>query len=123
MCEISFKSDDDNFLFAHTFLTMEWNLLACSDNCFTMQVNHIEFKNGSLILFFSKSKGNQLGEASKKSWHVYSNPNNPFLCPVLALARYLISNLDILKHAGITIPWASPVYLVYECIPQGDKGE
>ena len=43
MCEILFKSDHDDDLFAHAFLTMEWNLFARSDNCFTMHVKHIEF--------------------------------------------------------------------------------
>ena len=66
MCKISFKSDDDYYLFAHAFLTMEWNLLARSDNCFTMHVKHIEFKNDSLLFFFGKSKGNQLGESTEK---------------------------------------------------------
>ena len=104
MCEILFKSDDDDYLFAHAFLTMEWNLLARSDNCFSMRTQHVEFKNDSLIFFFAKSKGNQLGEASEKPWHVYSNPRNPFLCPVLALARYVVSNPDILKNRGLLFP-------------------
>jgi hypothetical protein len=56
MCEILFKSDDDEYLFAHTFLTMEWNLLARSDNCFSMNVNHIEFKNDSLLFFLVSQK-------------------------------------------------------------------
>ena len=81
MCEILFLSDDDDFLFAHAFLTMEWNLLARSDNCFTMHVQHIEFKNDSLLFFFAKSKGNQLGEATEKPWHVYSNPQKPISLP------------------------------------------
>jgi len=104
MCEILFKSDDDDYLFAHTFLTMEWNLLARSDNCFTMHVKHVEFKNDSLLFFFGKSKGNQLGEGSENPWHVYSNPHNPIICPVLSLGRYLLSNPDILKNGGMLFP-------------------
>ena len=104
VCEILFKSDDEDYLFAHAFLTMEWNLLARSDNCFTMRVQHIEFKNDSLLFFFAKSKGNQLGEATEKPWHVYSNLGNPFLCPVLALAQYVISNPDVIKNRGLLFP-------------------
>ena len=104
MCEILYKSDDDEHLFAHAFLTMEWNLLARSDNCFSMHVSHIAFQNGCLLFFFSKSKGNQTGEASEHPWHVYSNPQNPCLCPVLALARYLLSNPDVVKNKGLLFP-------------------
>ena len=56
ICKILFKSNDDNYLFAHAFLTMEWNLLVCSDNCFTMRDNHIEFKNDSLLFFLQSPK-------------------------------------------------------------------
>ena len=52
MCEILFESDDDYYLFAHAFLTMEWNLLARSDNCFTIHVKHIEFKMTHFSFFF-----------------------------------------------------------------------
>ena len=36
--------------------------------------------------------------------NVYSNPQNPFLCPVLALGRYLVSNPDILLNKGLLFP-------------------
>ena len=63
------KFHDEDYLFAHAFFTMEWNLLACSDNCFTMPVQHIEFENNSLFFFVAKSKGNQLVEIIQKPWH------------------------------------------------------
>ena len=67
MCEIWFKSHYGDYLFAHTFLTMEWNLLAHSDNSFSICAQHIDFNNDSLLfLIFAKSKGNQLGEGSKR---------------------------------------------------------
>ena len=56
ICEILFESDDDDYLFAHTFLTMEWNLLARSNNSFTLRVQHIEFKNDSLLFFLQNQK-------------------------------------------------------------------
>ena len=66
--------------------------------------NIFEFKNYSLLFFFSKSKDNQLREATEKPWHVYSNTDNPFLYPFLALAQYVISNLDILKNRELLFP-------------------
>ena len=34
----------DEHLFAHTFLTMERNLMARSDNCVNMNVQHIQWR-------------------------------------------------------------------------------
>ena len=75
-------------------LTMEWNLMARSDNCVNMHVQLIQWK--SLIFYFGKSKGNQSGERTNDAWHVCSNPKNPFICPVLSMAKYLFCNPDIL---------------------------
>ena len=94
ICEILFKSDDDDYLFAHAFLTMEWNLLACSDNCFTLHVQHIEFKNDSLLFFLQNQKAINLVKLLR----------SPFLYLVLALARYLFANPDVLKNGGLLFP-------------------
>ena len=41
MCKILQEGDDDEYLFAHAFLTMEWNLMAGDDNCVNMHVDHV----------------------------------------------------------------------------------
>ena len=104
MCQLLMRGDGDDYLFAHTFLTLEWNLLARSDNCLSMHINHIEWREDCLVFFFAKSKGNQTGENSEHPWHVYSNPENPSICPVMALAKYLFSQPDILKNNGKLFP-------------------
>ena len=90
MCEIMMKSDDPECLFAHAFLTMEWNLMARADNCVGMNINHVKWQDDSLVFFFGKTKGNQGGENAERPWHVYSNLHHPHVCPVLALANTLI---------------------------------
>ena len=104
MCQLLMRGEGDDYLFAHTFLTLEWNLLARSDNCLSMHINHIEWREDCLVFFFAKSKGNQTGENSEHPWHVYSNPENPSICPVMALAKYLFSQPDILKNNGKLFP-------------------
>ena len=42
MCKILYEGDDDEYLFAHAFLTMELNLMARADNCVNMHVNHVQ---------------------------------------------------------------------------------
>ena len=39
MCELIYVGGDDDYLFAHTFITMEWDLMARSDNCVNMNLN------------------------------------------------------------------------------------
>ena len=92
-----FYGEGDDYAFSHMFLTLEWNLLARSDNCLDMNVNHVQWKNDSLVFYFTKTKGDHSGDKSVDPWHVYLNPKNPELCPVLALEKYLFSHPDLLN--------------------------
>ena len=74
-------------MFAHAFLKMEWNLMAGNDNCVNMHVQHIQWRSGILVYYFGTSKGNQTGDRANDPWHVYSNPKNTTICPVLDLAK------------------------------------
>eukprot|EP00957_Ditylum_brightwellii_P086384 6572999-Ditylum_brightwellii.AAC.1 len=51
-CEILMRGKGDDYLFAHTFLALEWNLPSQSDNCFAMYLNHIEWADDCLFLYF-----------------------------------------------------------------------
>ncbi|KAL7561466.1 hypothetical protein ACA910_010981 [Epithemia clementina (nom. ined.)] len=42
----------------------------------------------SVEIFFGHSKTDQLGENAKYPHHIFANPCNPLVCPVLALALY-----------------------------------
>ena len=74
MCEELYSGEGDDYLFAHAFLTMEWNLMARSDNCVNMYLQHIQWKSDCLVYYFGTSKGNQTGERAHDPWHIYSNP-------------------------------------------------
>ena len=78
--------------------------MARSDNCFNMHVQHIQWKSDSLIYYFGNSKGNQTGDRSNDPWYVYSNPNNPTIFSVLALAEYFFSLHDILTTNSKRFP-------------------
>eukprot|EP00957_Ditylum_brightwellii_P127938 9756762-Ditylum_brightwellii.AAC.1 len=105
LCELLFQDEGDDYLFAHdAVLTLDWNLLAQLDNCFGMAVNHVQWSDDSLLFFFGKHKNNQLGKKSEEPWHVYSNPDQPHLYPVLALTKYLFSLPDLLKEEGRLFP-------------------
>ena len=72
----------------HLFLILDWNLMIQSKNCVNMKVAHIRFHKDALVFEFAKSKGMHGGEDHVGPWHVYANPLNPFIFPLLALARY-----------------------------------
>ena len=55
-----------------------------------MKVVHIQFHKDALVFEFAKSKGMQGGEYPVGPWHVYANPLNPFIWPLLALAIYFL---------------------------------
>ena len=46
---------------------------------------------------FAESKSHQTGESHVGPWHVYANPQKPWLCPVLSLARFLFCPPDVLQ--------------------------
>ena len=90
MADILLASDSSDAVFARAFLILEWSLMARADSISTMHMAHIEWRQDALIVFFAKSKGNQTGEYSEFPFHVYSNPENPSIFPVLALlATYI----------------------------------
>ena len=77
LCEELYNGKGDNHLFAHAFLTMEWNLMARSDNCVNMHVQHIQRRSDSLIHYFGTSKGNQTRDRANDPWRLYSKSKNP----------------------------------------------
>ena len=77
LCKLLSEGEGDDYALAHVFITLEWNLLARSDKFLTMNVNHVQWDNDSLVFYFSKTKGDQSGYKPGDPWHIYLNPNNP----------------------------------------------
>ena len=56
LCELLFEGEGDDYAFTHLFLTLEWNLLAQSDNCLDMNVSHVQWENDILVFNFAKNE-------------------------------------------------------------------
>ena len=80
-----FESSKEEHLFVHFFI-LNWNLMKRSENRVNMKLAHILFQEDVLVFEFAKSKGMQGGEDHVGPWHVYVNPLNLFICPLLSLA-------------------------------------
>ena len=104
MCSKFIEMDTEDAVFAHLFLILQWNLMARSSNMTKLQIGHIEWRNDCLVFFFGKTKNDQIGGKSDSPWHVYSNPFEPCICPVLALAKYIFSNLNVLTSNVALFP-------------------
>ena len=95
VCKLMMKEDYEEFTFASVFLTLEWNLMARSENAVDSHILHVHWEEYCLVFRFVKSKGDQMGQNHNQEWHVYANLHNPAICPVLALACYIFSNPSV----------------------------
>ena len=68
-----------------------------AENCVDCKVTHIRFESDSLVFEFAKSKSHQDGEEHVGPWHLYANPYEPEMCPVLAMSRYLFTYTEALS--------------------------
>jgi hypothetical protein len=91
-----FFSGDKEDVFCHLFFVLDWCLMKRAENCVGAKINHISFRDDALVFEFAKTKGNQTGDEFGP-WHVYANPKAPWICPVLAFARYLFCYTDVLR--------------------------
>lgn len=74
--------------YAHLYLLLQWNLMARTVSISTIKYHHICWDGDCLTVVLPRHKGDQEGKnASPK--HVYANPLEPQLCPVLALAIHM----------------------------------
>lgn len=100
LAKILFESDEKKHIFAHLFLILDWNLMKRAENCVDCKINHIYFEEDCLVFEYAKSKGHQDGEDHVGPWHVYSNPLEPHICPVLSLARYIFTYPEVLSSGS-----------------------
>ena len=87
--------------FAHLFLIMCWNLMCRAGNAVSICFSHLEWREDALGIYFAHMKNDQLGERPKDPRHVYANPVNPEICPILALGIYLMSFPSVLEGSNL----------------------
>jgi hypothetical protein len=77
--------------FGWCFATLQWCMMSRSVSVASLKLGHFHWKNDSLVITLSKSKSDQAGERTIPK-HIYANPINPFICPVLALAVFVFTH-------------------------------
>ena len=74
----------------HCFLVLTWNLSCHAHNTANIWLCEIEWSStfDAFEIYFAHMKMDQTGDEAKYSFHLYSNPCCPLICPVLVLAFY-----------------------------------
>ena len=69
---------------------MQWNLLSHSEATESISFSQMIREYDHLNTYFSKQKSDQIGLNKEEARHIYSNPKDPAVCPLRALATYLL---------------------------------
>ena len=85
------KEGSTDFVFAKCYLCLSWNLMCRSTNAAEISQNHLSWHNDAMKVFFGKQKNDQSGDKSDFGRHVYANPLQPAICPILSLGLYWAS--------------------------------
>jgi hypothetical protein len=89
LCNLMTKDSSKEAVFAHSFLTLTWNLICRSKNTVNIHMNHITWGTDAMIIKFAHTKTDVAGEQNAYSRHIYANPYDPDICAISALAKYL----------------------------------
>ncbi len=97
LAKVLFESSKPEHVAAHTFLIIEWNLISRAEFVVNSKIDSIWCHGDAILFDIGKTKTDQEGTKNiDHPWHVYSNNECAYICPVLALARHLITNPKIL---------------------------
>ena len=75
-------------VFTRVFLCLTWNLICCSKNTTTIHLHHLEWSDDCLHIYFAHMKNDQTGQRKRDPRHIYANPIDPLVCPILSLSIY-----------------------------------
>jgi hypothetical protein len=78
------------FPVAHIFVVLCWNLMCRCNSVATLMYAHISRGEDCIIFTLPKQKNDPEGDKGFPK-HVYSNPSNPTICPVLAIALWVFT--------------------------------
>jgi len=91
-------SQDPENVAAHSFLLLDWNTVSCAENAVNSHMDLFGIFDDALLVYLGPSKGDQEGTKHiDHPWHLYTVPENPAICPVLAFAKYLMCHPQILN--------------------------
>jgi hypothetical protein len=79
-------------------------LLLLSSNTCRLHLDHLQWQDDSLVIYFSHQKNDQQGKWAVFRWHLFCNPFNKYVCPVFAISLWLVSNEEMEMLGGPLFP-------------------
>src|SRR5690606_6791230 len=92
ICLTTCTSPDSKDAFLGVFLKLCWNLMCRAQNAVLITLDGMRWVQDSLGFKFAHTKTDQDGKHSNMVRHVFANPLRPEVCPILALAIFLLLN-------------------------------
>jgi integrase len=74
--------------FTHLYMILTWNLMCRSSETADITLGHISWSGDAITVLFSKTKNDQVGEFLGDPRHIYANPYNPSICPLLSIGVF-----------------------------------
>ena len=75
-------------VFASAFMNITWNFICWSKDTTTIHLNYLEWTKDCLRIYLSHMKNDQTGDQKRDPRHIYADPIDPTVYPILALAIY-----------------------------------
>jgi hypothetical protein len=79
-------------------------LLLLSSNTGRLHLDHLQWQDESLVVYFAHQKNDQQGERAAFHRHLFCNPFNKYVYPVFALSLWLASNEYMTMSGGPLFP-------------------
>jgi hypothetical protein len=86
-------------VFAHLFLLVTWNLGCHVHNTMNIKFHDINWSHcfECFQIVFAHTKTDPTGEESSYPRHIFANPTQPLVCPVLSFSMYFSSCFSGMK--------------------------
>ena len=101
LAEAALKQNDDFNLYisCHCLLLLCWNLIARAVSLGSILFDSISWEEDAMTIHIGNMKNDQEG-ANGFARHVYANPKDPLVCPVLAMiGRLLLLDIYLVNPA------------------------
>jgi hypothetical protein len=87
------SKETNDGVFAHCFLLLTWNLGCRVNNTTIIKLQDITWAHcfDCFHILFAHSKTDPTGDNSQYPRHIFGNPVDPLVCPLLSLAMYFSS--------------------------------